>query len=250
MRILLLGGTGEARRLAEALASRTDLEVTLSYAGRTPIARDQPLPMRIGGFGGAEGLRNYLRQHATDAVIDATHPFAARMSGNAAEACASEDVPLARLQRPGFTAAAGDDWNRVPDFASAARALGTVPKRVFLTIGQGGLEAFAAAPRHFYLVRSIEPPTGRLPPLMTLRLDRPPYTAASEEALMRSERIDVLVTKDSGGAATAGKLVAARRLGLPVVMIERPALPAGGETFQEPEAILDWIERRQAERGV
>ena len=249
MRILLLGGTGEARRLAARLAARADLSTVLSFAGRTDIPAEQPVPVRIGGFGGVEGLRAYLSSERIDAVVDATHPFAAGMSANAFSACRAARVPLARLVRPAWTPEPGDNWLRVAGFPEAVQALGPSPRRVFLTIGLGGLGAFARAPQHAYLIRSISEPEGALPPDATILRDRPPYDVGAETELMREARIDILVTKNSGGTATAAKLTAARHLGLPVVMIERPVLPPVPE-HATGASMIDWIDARQAERGV
>lgn len=250
MRILLLGGTSEARRLGELLADRSDLSTLLSYAGRTTIPADQPVAFRVGGFGGVAGLRAFLRGGRIDAAVDATHPFAERMSAHAVTACRAEGVPLARLARPAWVRGEGDRWRCVADFASAAAALGEAPRRVLLTIGQGGLEAFSARPQHFYLVRSIGAPESLTLPNAALLLDRPPYTLEAEAALMEGHRIEMLVTKNSGGAATVAKLHAARSLGIAVVMIERPILTAGVPEFDDPAALLAWIDRVQAERGV
>ncbi len=249
MRILLLGGTGEARRLATRLAHRPGLSVILSFAGRTDIPADQPVPFRIGGFGGVDGLRAYLSSERIDAVVDATHPFAAAMSANAFAACRVERVPLVRLIRPAWTPEPGDRWLPVAGFSEVVQALGPSSRRVFLTIGLGGLETFAGAPQHAYLIRSISEPDGPAPPDAVFLRDRPPYDVHGETELMRKARIDILVTKNSGGAATVAKLAAARALGLPVVMIERPRLPDVPE-FATEDALLNWIDARQAERGV
>ncbi len=240
MRFLILGGTTEAAALARHLAGRRDIAPILSLAGRTERPVLPPIPYRIGGFGGAEGLVRYLRANGVDAVVDATHPFAARMSAHAAAACAEAGVPLATFTRAPWGPHPGDDWRRVPDLHAAAEALGLAPRRVFLTSGRLGLAAFKAAPQHNYLLRSIDPPpeTDR-PPSCEILLARGPFDMAAEEALMRRHSIEMLVTKESGG--DRAKLDAARTLGLPVVMVERPTA-TGGTTFTTLDAVLTWID--------
>ncbi|WP_181704200.1 cobalt-precorrin-6A reductase [Chthonobacter albigriseus] len=252
MRVLVLGGTTEAIRLAQLLAERRDMEATLSLAGRTRDPAPQPIPMRVGGFGGPEGLATYLTENGIGALVDATHPFAARMSFNAAEAAATAGVPLAALTRAPWTPVPGDVWTEVDDLAAAAAALGKKPRRVLLTVGRLGLGDFESAPQHAYLVRSIDPP-GEVPlPHARVILERPPFDEGSERALMQAERIDVLVTKNSGGKATAGKLAAARALGLPVILVRRPPRP-DVTTFHDPAAVMTWLirhARAPAARGV
>ncbi len=238
MRLLLLGGTFEASELARRLASRRDIEATLSLAGRTSRPAPSPLPTRIGGFGGVEGLNRYLKENRIDAVIDATHPFAAQISANAVAACA--DLPLAVLTRPPWLPAPGESWREVADAAEAAASLGATPRRVLLTVGRLQAPAFRAAPQHHYVMRSIDAPDA-LPPSVEVVLARPPFALADELELMRSRRIDILVSKNSGGEATRAKIDAARRLALDVVMIRRPP-PAGGTAPYEIDAALAWIE--------
>ncbi len=230
-RVLILGGTGEAAALARALAGRPGLSVVTSLAGRTSAPADLAGTVRVGGFGGAEGLREYLRAESIDRVIDATHPYAARMTANAVEACAAAGVPLLRLERPPWIPAAGDRWLGVADAAEAAALLaappaGLLPRRplrVFLTVGQRELDAFAGVPEAWFLVRLIEPPAEPLPlPRHEVILARGPFAAADELALLRRRAIDVLVAKNSGGAATYGKIEAARELQMPVVLLRRP----------------------------
>jgi len=242
MRLLILGGTTEAAELAARLAGRGDLAVTLSLAGRTLAPKPAPVPTRVGGFGGVEGLSAWIVGQEIGAVIDATHPFAAVISANAAAACARLGVPLMALRRAAWRPQPGDRWTEVPTMEAAAAALGEAPRRVFLTVGRLELAPFAAAPWHRYLVRTIEPIGDALPvPDVTAIRDRGPFDAAAERALMEAHGVEVLVTKHSGGAATYGKLAAARALGLPVVMVARPAKPPVA-TADSVEDALAWIE--------
>jgi precorrin-6A/cobalt-precorrin-6A reductase len=236
--VLVLGGTGEARRLAAALVAE-GVDVLSSLAGRVA---DPVLPegrVRVGGFGGATGLAAWLAEHRPRAVVDATHPFAARITASAA--AAAGDVPLLRLQRPGWTPGPGDDWRFVDSLAEAAAAV-TGFAGVFLTTGRQGVAAFAALPGRV-LVRSVDPPAEPLPPGATLLLDRGPFSLADELALMREHAVDVVVTKDSGGHLTEAKLHAARELGLPVVLVRRPPPPPGVPTVATVEEALAWVER-------
>ncbi|MGW0512975.1 cobalt-precorrin-6A reductase [Streptomyces olivaceoviridis] len=225
--VLVLGGTTEARRLAADLATRPGVRVTTSLAGR--VARPGALPgeVRTGGFGGPEGLADWLRAHRVDALVDATHPFAESITDHAARAARATGVPAVVLRRPGWRPGPGDRWYDVPSLAAAAEALPGLGRRVFLTTGRLGLAAFAHLADLSFLVRSVDPPEPPLPPDTAVVLARGPFTVTGETELLRAHRIDVLVTKDSGGEATAAKLTAARGLGLPVVVVRRPALPAG-----------------------
>ncbi len=228
MRILVLGGTTEATRLAKALADRPDFEATLSLAGRTEAPAAQPIPTRIGGFGGAEGLAAWLVEHRIEALVDATHPFAAQISRNAAAAARVTGTPIVAFVRPPWRREPGDDWREVETLEDAARAIGETPKRVLLTSGRLGLASFVVAPQHHYVIRTIDPPEAEVLALLpdhALLFDRGPFDLAAERALMRRERIEVVVTKNSGGAATYPKIVAARELGLPVVIQQPPARP-------------------------
>lgn len=245
MRILVLGGTNEASALARALAQMPGIEAELSLAGRTAHPVAPPIPHRVGGFGGVDGLAAYLVSGAFDAVVDATHPFAAEISRNAAEACARVSRPLVAFSRAPWRPEAGDRWTEVADASEAVEAVGPDPATVFLTVGRLALPAFAAAPQHRYLIRTIDPPAGlEALPDHRLILARGPFQADAEAELMRSEGIEVLVTKNSGGEATAAKLVAARRLGLPVMMIRRPP-PPEVERLHELAAVMAWIERHR-----
>jgi precorrin-6A/cobalt-precorrin-6A reductase len=243
MRLLILGGTSEASALAAALARRSDLTAVLSLAGRTAAPEVPPIPYRIGGFGGIAGLSDYLAAERMDAVVDATHPFAAQMSRHAAEACRARGLPLAAFTRPPWHPGEGGNWMEVPDMAAAVAALGSAPRSVFLTVGRLSLPAFAEAPQHRYVIRTIDVPDGldRLPNRRLIQA-RGPFDATAEEELMRRERVEVLVTKNSGGAATYGKMEAAGRLGLPVIVVQRPGRPEGVPVLHDLYAVLDWIE--------
>jgi precorrin-6A/cobalt-precorrin-6A reductase len=242
VKVLLLGGTGEARELAAALAGRPDIELVSSLAGRV---RDPRMPAgraRVGGFGGVDGLARWLAAERVDAVIDATHPFAATMTAAAVEASRRTHVLHLVLRRPGWTAGPGDDWHRVPTLDAAAAALPALGERVFLTTGRTGLAAFAALDDHWFLVRAVEPPSPPAPARMRVLLDRGPFDVEGERALFTGHRIQVLVTKDSGGEMTAAKLVVARELGLPVVMQDRPPAPDAEIVANVPDAVA-WLER-------
>ena len=236
-RVLVLGGTGEARQLATALVAQ-GVDVLTSLAGRVA---DPALPtgeVRIGGFGGAEGLADWLRASPVRAVVDATHPFAAVMTASAARAADVTGVPLLRLQRPGWSEQPGDDWRWVGSLEEAAGAVAGFA-RVFLTTGRQGLAAFAGLTAHC-LVRSVDPPEPPLPARTTVLLARGPFTVDEELALLREHRVEVVVTKDSGGHLTEAKLTAARRLGLPVVLVRRPPLPPGVPTVATVDEAVTW----------
>ncbi|MCO5065467.1 MAG: cobalt-precorrin-6A reductase [Rhizobiaceae bacterium] len=224
--VLILGGTAEARRLAGILASHPELDVTLSLAGRTLNPAGQGVPVRSGGFGGVEGLAAWLRDHDVALVIDATHPYAARMSANAAETARQTGIPLLALRRPAWQPVAGDRWTEVGDVSEAVRALGDQPRRVFLALGRKELLPFEAAPQHHYLIRSVDPVE---PPLLVPDAEyiraRGPFDRAAEQDMLARHRINAIVCKNSGGDATYGKIEAARDLGIEVVMLRRPLLP-------------------------
>jgi precorrin-6A/cobalt-precorrin-6A reductase len=223
--VLILGGTSEARQLAGRLADLGGLRTVSSLAGRV---KDPALPagaVRMGGFGGVTGLADWLSSQHAAAVIDATHPFAEGISANAAAACAQTGTPLLSLIRPAWTAGERDVWHDVASLSEAARLLPTLGQRAFLTTGRQGLAAFADLGRMWFLIRCVDPPSGPLPPAREIILARGPYDAAAELDLMSRHRVDVLVTKNSGGALTEGKLAAARELRLPVLMVSRPPRP-------------------------
>lgn len=295
MKILLLGGTGEARHLADLLAHDPGVEVVSSLAGRTLDARLPTGEVRQGGFGGVEGLISWLSLHQVDAVVDATHPFAATMTTHATTACHHLNLPHLVLRRPGWTEAEGDRWHRTPTTEAAANLLPTLGTRAFLTTGRQGLSAFAPAAQAptpsqttplarstvcgaahastppaartspptaqpavppaasgavraststgagvWMLARCVDPPSP-VPTWCELLLDRGPYELAGELELMRKHRIDVLVTKDSGGDMTSAKLTAARQLGVPVVVIERPPLPADVTVVSHVDHVAEWL---------
>ncbi|MFJ9111055.1 cobalt-precorrin-6A reductase [Streptomyces sp. NPDC102283] len=247
--VLVLGGTTEARRLAEHLvAHHPGVRVTTSLAGRVASPKLPPGDVRVGGFGGPEGLAAWAREHGVDAVVDATHPFAATMSRNAAEAAAQAHVPLLALRRPGWVAQDGDRWHTAATLAGAAELLPALGERVFLTTGRMGLAAFAGAGLDalWFLVRSVDAPEPPGPARMEVLLDRGPFDLPGERELIRRHRIDVLVTKDSGGDATAPKLTAAREAGIPVVVVRRPPVPEGVPVARTPDEAARWVRRLYA----
>jgi precorrin-6A/cobalt-precorrin-6A reductase len=242
MRILILGGTTEASALVRRIADRRDLKPVLSFAGRTRNPVPPPIPFRVGGFGGIAGLKAYLVEYQVDAVVDATHPFAAQMSRHAATACHEIGIPLATFTRSAWCRQDGDRWTSVGDIDGAVQALGKPARTVFLTIGGVQLAAFARAPQHRYIVRTIDPPEAiNVLPSHRLILARGPFGADDEITLMRNAKVDVLVTKNSGGAATEPKLTACRVLGIEVIIVERPP-PENGLAFATMHEILAWIE--------
>jgi precorrin-6A/cobalt-precorrin-6A reductase len=254
MHVLILGGTGEARALATALAARPGLRVTLSLAGRTAQPVLPACEVRIGGFGGAEALADWLRANRTAILVDATHPFARVISRNAARAAEAAGIPVLVLERPPWQLVPGDRWTRVPDMpaaVAAVAALGPAPARVFLAIGRQEVGAFRAAPGHDYLVRSIEPVApGDLPPHAETILARGPFTEADERTLLATHRIEIVVAKNSGGPATYAKLAAARDLGLPVILVDRPGRPEALPTVEAVLQRLDHLAASAPDRGV
>jgi precorrin-6A/cobalt-precorrin-6A reductase len=237
--VLILGGTTEARELAGRLATQPGLRVVTSLAGRTREPAPLAGEVRTGGFGGADGLAQWLEAQHAAAVIDATHPFAQVISSNAARACAESGTPLLSLIRPPYSAGPGDDWREVSSLQAAAELLPSLGRRAFLTTGRQGLAAFAALDQLWFLIRCAAPPAGPLPAARQVILARGPYRADREHLLMRRHLIDVLVTKNSGGAPTAGKLTAARQLGIPVIMISRP--PSAAPGYLSPAAAERWL---------
>lgn len=227
-RVLVLGGTAEARELARLLHEDPRFTVLSSLAGRVANPRLPVGETRIGGFGGPSGLAAFLSEDGVDVLVDATHPFAATISRNAALAAEAAGVPALALVRPEWSAVAGDHWTRVPTVAAAAEALSRRGGgRAMLTTGRQDVGEFAALEDWWFLIRVVDAPSGALPPRHELLRDRGPYTEDSERALLRANGIDVLVTKNSGGDLVSAKLAAARELGIDVVVVDRPERPAG-----------------------
>jgi len=240
MRVLILGGTAEAGELASRLAAWPTVYVLTSLAGRTRTPRALPGAVRVGGFGGPEGLERFLRAERIERVIDATHPFAARMSANAEHACRAADVPRLRLLRPAWRAGPGDRWHEVESMAEAAEPLPSLGRRAFLSVGGTDLAAFASCRGVFFLVRGIERPTN-LPLQDALWIcGRGPFRLEAELELLRAHRIEVVIAKASGGAATWPKIEAARELGLPVIMQRRPP-PPPGPVVADVREVLIWL---------
>jgi precorrin-6A/cobalt-precorrin-6A reductase len=239
-RVLLLGGTTEAAAMARALAE-AQVDAVYSYAGRTAERVAQPLPVRVGGFGGADGLARYLQAEGITHVVDATHPFAAQISRNAVQASAIAGKALIALEREPWVADAGDRWTQVPDVAGAVAALGEARRQVFLAIGRQNLDTFAVAPQHQYLLRLVDPPDRPLPLQgSTAVIARGPFDVAGDRALMLAHRIEVVVAKNAGGTGARAKLIAARDLGLPVILIDRPEVPER-RVARVVEDVMAWL---------
>ncbi len=239
--------------MAERLATRADFDITLSLAGRTMSPAAMPVPVRSGGFGGAEGLADYLLRERIDALIDATHPYANVISANAAAAARKTRVPFLALRRTPWLKIAGDRWTEVTDVRAAVEALGKVPRRVFVALGRNEIAPFVDAPQHSYLIRSVDPVAPPLPlPHVSYVTGRGPFSEADDKTLLTAHRIEIVVAKNSGGSATYGKIAAARALGLDVIMLRRPALPDAPavETVEQAAAWLDHALTSAAARGV
>ncbi|WP_441259268.1 cobalt-precorrin-6A reductase [Bradyrhizobium sp. 521_C7_N1_3] len=241
-RALILGGTADASLLAAEIA-RARIDAVYSYGGRTRTPADQPLPTRIGGFGGVSGLADYIRRERITHVIDATHPFAAEMSRHAIEACAQTGTPLIALERAPWTKAPGDIWIEVADVTAAAAALPETPANVFLAIGRQHIAPFAAKPQHVYTLRFVDPPEAPLPFAADVIVSRGPFTFDGELAMMRARSIAWIVARNSGGDGARAKIDAARMLGLPVIMIARPKLPERLRVESVAE-IMQWLGHR------
>lgn len=248
-RVLVLGGTAEGRLLATELARDARVRVVSSLAGRVREPVLPPGEVRIGGFGGVAGLTRWLRVERITAVVDATHPFAAGMTANAAAASAATGVPLLVLRRPGWAAGPGDRWRSVDSLTAAAAVLPELGARVFLTTGRRDLAPFAASDLWF-LLRSVDPPQPPVPRRRHVLCHRGPFTVDGEAALLREHRIDVLVTKNSGGPMTGAKLVAARQAGIPVVVVARPATRPGIATVSTVDAAANWVHATARENTV
>lgn len=247
-RILLLGGTTEASLAAAALA-QAGQDAVFSYAGRTDAPNPQPLPTRVGGFGGVEGLIAYLQREGISHVIDATHPFAPQMSHNAHAACRALGLPLLAFQRAPWVAGAGDDWREVQDIAGAVAALPNQPARVFLAIGKQNVQAFAALPQHHFLLRLVDAPAALPLPNSTVIIAKGPFDVAGDRALMMHHQITHVIAKNAGGQGAAAKLAAARALRLPVIMIARPDVPLR-DTVETVAGMMEWLAHHNALRGV
>lgn len=241
MRVLILGGTGDAAALAARVATIPRIEAIASLAGRT---RDPSLPVgnvRVGGFGGAAGLAEYLRQRQVDVLIDATHPFADQITWNAAKAAQEVGIPRLMLIRSPWEQVAGDRWIEVDSHVAAANVLENQAKRVFLTVGRQELAAFAHLKDIWFLMRMIDPPgADALVPTGVILCDRGPFSLENEREILIQHNIDAIVSKNSGGNATYAKIVAARELGVPVVMIQRPPTPPG-EQVADVEGAVTWL---------
>lgn len=252
LRVLILAGTSDARELGLRLTGDARFAVMLSFAGRTQSVLDPGVPYRVGGFGGVGGLVSHLEREDYHVLVDATHPFAAQMSRHAARAAELVGLPLLRLEGPPWPAAPGDRWVRVAHMGEAAAALGPEPRRVFLGIGRLEVGAFATAPWHDYLIRAVDPFDAPLPRARVIAA-RGPFQLADERALFERERIEWVVSKNAGTPSTYAKIAAARELGLPVIMVDRPAPPTG-QIAHAPsvEAALAWLIQRTSsmKRGV
>lgn len=244
----MLGGTSEASALARKLA-KAGADAIFSYAGRTDSPAEQPLPTRIGGFGGAEGLAAYIRAEKITHLVDATHPFAAQMSRNALAAAAATGTPLCSYERAAWQAEEGDDWTHVADIDGAIAALPEEPAHIFLAIGSQHIAAFAAKPWHQYLLRLVDRPKGKLPlPNAEMVIARGPFSLADDLKLLKSRRVNLIVAKNSGGSGARAKLEAAQALHLPVILIERPQLPPR-LIFAHSDEVMRWLGHR-ADLGV
>ncbi|MBB4239067.1 cobalt-precorrin-6A reductase [Rhizobium esperanzae] len=252
-RILILGGTGEARLLAEALAARGDCDILLSLAGRTEKPAAQPVPVRIGGFGGAAALADFLKAGGYDLLIDATHPFAEHISANAAFAAEATGLAAIALCRPEWQRLPDDRWRDVRSIPAAVAALGPSPRHVFLATGRQGAHHAEAAPQHHYLIRSVDPVEP--PPALAnvdYVLDRGPFTLEGESALLKQHGIDVIIAKNSGGTATYAKIEAARLLGIEVLMVARATASTVRtvDTVEAALAAIDHLFPSAMKRGV
>ncbi|MEA5488315.1 MULTISPECIES: cobalt-precorrin-6A reductase [Pseudanabaena] len=249
-KILILGGTGDAVKLAAKLATNPKLEVISSLAGRTKKPAALVGQVRIGGFGGAEGLARYIQDYSIDVLIDATHPCAGQITINGAIASHSVNIPYLMLTRPQWKKINGDNWIEVESVEAAARSIPESVNRVFITSGRQQLEPFLQrshiSPHIWYLMRSIDPPELELPNSKVL-LDRGPFSLEQERQLLRDYRIQAIVSKNSGGNATYAKIVAARELGIPIIMVQRPAMPEG-EKVTSIEAAIAWLNQIRKQR--
>jgi len=242
-RVLILGGTGDAAELAAKVSVIPGFEVITSLAGRTCQPSVSLETVRVGGFGGSSGLAAYLHEQHIDLLIDATHPFAAQISWNAATAAKEVGIPHLMLVRPAWAKVAGDDWIEVESVEAAAAAIPATAQRVFLTIGRQQLAPFVQLTKIWFLMRTIDPPASDVAiPNGKLLFDRGPFSLEQERRLLQDYQIDAIVSKNSGGDATYAKLVAARELSIPVLIVKRPAMPTG-EQVTDVVGALAWLKR-------
>ncbi len=234
-----------ARKVSEA-----GIAATMSFAGRVETVKSQPIPIRIGGFGGAVGFASYLKEHRVTHVVDATHPFAAQMSRNAVQACSDACVPLAAFAREPWKATDGDRWTSVQSIPDAVAALDCPPRRVFLAVGRMHLPEFAVNPQHFYLLRLVDAPSepSALPNAEVI-VARGPFEFADDLELLRRHKIDLVVSKNAGGSGARAKIDAARELGIEVLMIDRPGIPPRTE-IHGVEEVMRWLADHPTDLGV
>jgi precorrin-6A/cobalt-precorrin-6A reductase len=241
-RALILGGTSDASQLAAEIA-HASMDAVYSYGGRTRAPADQPLPTRVGGFGGVCGLADYIRREGITHVIDATHPVAAEMSRNAVAACAETGTPLIALERTPWAKTPGDNWIEVGDVDAAVAALPESPANVFLAIGRQHIAPFGNKPQHAYTLRFVDPPEAPLPFPADVIVSRGPFTLDGELEMLRTRGVIWIVARNSGGDGARAKIDAARTLGLPVIMIARPELPER-QRVESVAEIMQWLGHR------
>jgi precorrin-6A/cobalt-precorrin-6A reductase len=245
LQILILGGTGDAARLAAGINADPKFAVTTSLAGRTDNPKKLAGKVRVGGFGGIAGLVDYLRESKIDVLVDASHPFAAQIRRHAMAAAAKAKIPLLRLERTAWPKTRGDRWHEVADLAEAAKLTPKLGQRAFLTVGRKELTAFSEVAGVHFLVRLVDPPPTPLPLAdFEIMLERGPFDETEELQLMRVRHIDLVIAKNSGGDATYGKIAAARELKIPVILQRRPPLPSGyapSATVETAEAAMAWL---------
>ncbi|MCL1474643.1 cobalt-precorrin-6A reductase [Argonema antarcticum] len=251
-RVLILGGTGEAAAIAAKIEEIPGVDAIASFAGRTqqpvtlrnPVSLRNRVSIRTGGFGGAAGLADYLREERIDFLIDATHPFAAQISFNAAKAADESNIPRLMLVRPAWEKVPGDNWIEVESNQAAANVLPGLAERIFLTIGRQELSIYTHLKDIWFLMRMIDPPAPDVPvPPGKLLLERGPFSLESERSLLQEYKIGAIVSKNSGGDATYPKMIAARELGIPVVMVQRPSVPEG-EKVADFKSVVEWLEKK------
>ena len=247
--VLVLGGTTEATALCRAMAD-AGIQGTISFAGRVERPVRQPLPQRIGGFGGVAGLAGALKDGGFTHLVDATHPFASQMSLNAIAASKEAGIPMLALTRAPWQPTSEDTWIRVQDIPEAVAWLNRAALRIMLAVGRMHLADFAPNPQHFYLLRLVDPPKSKLAlPDTKIVVDRGPFSVEGDLALMKKHQIELVVSKNSGGTGASAKLLAARQLGLPVLMIDRPAMP-DRPVAHSVQAVLDWLGHSGTDLGV